>query len=48
VVGTGIDMVHTDRIGAQLGHAGDVALALGCVNKRVRGGQLISNACPSQ
>ena len=44
----GIHVVHTDRIGAQLGHPGDVPLALGCVDKRVTWGKLISDAYSSQ
>lgn len=41
-------MVHTDRIGAQLGHPGDITLTLGSIDKRVTWGKLISNAYSSQ
>lgn len=36
-------MVHTDGVGAKFGHANDVALALGRVNQRVVGGELIGD-----
>lgn len=45
VVGSGIDVIHTNSICAQLGHANDIALALGGIDERVVGGELISNAC---
>jgi hypothetical protein len=48
VISMGIHVVHTDRVGAQLGHPGDIPLALGSVDKRVTWGELISNAYPSQ
>lgn len=44
VISMGIHVVHTDRIGAQLGHPSDITLTLGSVNKRVTWGKLISNA----
>lgn len=37
-------MVHSDGVGAQLGHAHDIALALGSVDKGIVGSQLISDA----
>lgn len=48
VISAGIHVVHTDSIGAQLGHPDDIALALGSIDKRVTWGKLISNACLSQ
>lgn len=44
VVSMGIHVVNTDRIGAQLGHPSDIALALGSVDKWVTWGKLISNS----
>jgi hypothetical protein len=32
VISMGIHVVHTDRVGAQLGHPGDIPLALGSVD----------------
>lgn len=36
-------MVHTDRVGTQLGHTDNVALALGLVDQRIVGGELIGD-----
>lgn len=44
VVGSGIDMVDSDAVDAQLGHASDVAFALIRVNERVIGDELIGDA----
>jgi hypothetical protein len=44
VVGCRINMVDPDGIGPQLGHQGDVALALGRVDQRVMRGELICQA----
>jgi hypothetical protein len=43
VVSTGIHVVHTDGVRAQLGHANDVALALRGVDQRVIGSQLVGD-----
>jgi len=37
-------MVDSDAVDAQLGHASDIAFALICVNERVIGDKLISDA----
>lgn len=37
-------MVHTNGVGAQLGHASDVALALLSVDERIVGSELIGDA----
>ena len=44
VVGRGIHVVHTNGVGAQLGHASDVALALRGVDERIVGSELIGDA----
>lgn len=43
VVGLGVHVVHTDRVGTQLGHASDVALALVGVDERILGSELIGD-----
>lgn len=43
VVSIGIYVVHTDGVRAQLGQANDVALALGGVDQRVIGSQLVGD-----
>lgn len=48
VVAIWIHVVHSDGVGAQLGHAHDIALALGSVDKRIVGSQLIGDTCPDQ
>lgn len=44
VVGLGVHMVHTDGIRAQLGHFGDIALALGGIDEGIVWGELIGDA----
>jgi len=43
MVSFGIHVVHTDGVGAQFGHANNVALALSRVDQRVVGGELIGD-----
>jgi hypothetical protein len=47
VVGIGIHVVDSDGVGAQLGHAYDIALALGSVDKGIVGSQLIGDTWDS-
>jgi hypothetical protein len=44
VISFGIHVVHTNGVGAQFGHANDIAFALGRVDQRVVGGELIGDA----
>lgn len=44
VVGFRVHMVHTDCIGAQLGHAGGISRALSGVNQGIFGNELIGDA----
>lgn len=43
VVPIGVHVVHTDRVGAQFGHASDVALALGGVDEGIVGCELVGD-----
>lgn len=48
MVGSGINVVHSNGVGTQLGHAHDIALALGGIDKRIAGSQLIGDTCPDE
>lgn len=43
MVAIGVHVVHADRVGAQFGHASDVALALGGVDEGIVGGELVGD-----